>query len=121
MLRTFVALSVVAVAAWAQSPTPTTTPDPVALLRWVEHADPKVDLQRNIAKGDLRFLVFNGIASNIRPGNASDERVAKYGTRLIEGTMDGAVSKEHLQLQLKAHKYAYEYNELLLEYLKSRE
>jgi hypothetical protein len=95
--------------------------DPIEQLRWVEHADPKADLQRNVEHGDKRFLVFNGISGNMRPGHASDERVAKHGTRLMEGTTDAPLNKEHDRLIRIAIKYAERYNDLLFDYLKAHE
>jgi hypothetical protein len=96
-------------------------PDPIEQLRWVEHSDPKADLKRNIELGDTRFLVFNGISGNMRPGQASEERVAKHGIRLIEGTTDAPLNKEHDRLIRIAIKYAERYNDLLLDYLKAHE
>jgi hypothetical protein len=129
MKRIVLTLTIIAIASAAlsqpfkdhYSPATSPTPDPVAQLRWVDQADPKADLRRNIEKHDTRFLVFNGISSNMRPGLASDTRVAKHGTRLLEGTTEAPINEEHARLVLKAVKYAGEYNDLLLDYLKSHE
>ncbi len=57
----------------------------------------------------------------MRPGYASDERVGKHGIRLLEGTTDAPINEEHARLVLKAVKYAWEYNDLLLDYLKAHQ
>jgi len=89
-------------------------------LRWVEHADPKRDLQRNITKGDTRFLVCDGVSGNKPPVTMWDERVAKHETRVLEGTGEPH-NDEQARLIGKAIKYATQYNDLLLAYLKSHE
>ena len=100
----------------------TVVPEPRFDVWLLLHADPKADLGRNVARGDLRFFCIN-LKANSRscPGTASEERMATHGTRLIEDAGCVPRSEEHARAILKARDYAHTYNELLLDYLKSHQ
>ena len=102
--------------ALAQTP----TPEPIFDVWFVEHADPKVEFQRNLARGDLRFLCLRLIGTTC-PTQAGEWRIAKHGTRLIADSSDYPRSEAHQRAIEKAKEYAGIYNELLFEYLKTHE
>jgi hypothetical protein len=114
MLALFLAFLVFASAALGQTP----ISEPRFDVWLLEHADPKADLERNLARGDMRFLCVR-LISELCPTGAGEWRIAKHGTRLIEDTTDPPRSKEHWRLIQKAKDYAATYNALLFEYLKA--
>jgi hypothetical protein len=87
---------------------------------FVQHADPKAELERNIGRGDTRFLCIN-LIGRACPGNVSEERMAKHGTRMIEDAGDVPRTEEHARAIRKARDYAGLYNDLLLEWLKAHQ
>ena len=116
MLKRLLPLLIFASAALAQM----SAPEPRFDVWFVQHADPKAELERNLARGDMRFLCIN-LFSRVCPGPASEERMAKHGTRIIEDAGDVPRTEEHTRAIHKARDYAAVYNNLLLEWLKAHE
>ena len=119
MSARLISLVIFAGIAFGQEPTPTPTFD----VWFLQGRDPKSDLMRSIALGEMRFLCLNiSLAGVTCPGTAAEWRMAKQGTRLI-GDGAGCVprSEQHLRATLNARDYASSYNELLFEYLRSHE
>ena len=91
----------------------------VAELQWIDHADVRADFQRNVVeKRDLRFIAVNGISSNMIRGGDGQGHETKFGFWTIQGTGDAMMSKEHKRLVMKALRYAEQYNNMLVDYLR---
>lgn len=101
--------------------TPTPTPDdPVATLRWLDHADVKADVHRAVTeRHDTRFLGVLELGGIVPGADAPGEDILihYHGVRYLENTGCIISSPEHLRLAKKAMEYAAEYNRLLLQYL----
>ena len=115
MSARFLFLFVVTSVALAQTP----RPEPRFDVWFVQCADPKAELECNVGRGDTRFLCIN-LIGRACPGTASEKRMAKHGTRMIEDAGDVPRSDEHARAILRARAYAGVYNDLLLEWLKAR-
>jgi hypothetical protein len=91
----------------------------VTSLAQVKGANAEADLKVAIAKGDLRFVAVNGIASGMVPGtneNGLDRPfIEAHGKRTIQGTSD----YKDQRLNDLAWAYARAYNRDLLYYLRT--
>ena len=95
------------------------TENAVAELHWIDHADVRADFQRNVVeRQDFRFIAVNGISSNMIRGGDGQGHETKFGFWTIQGTGDAAMSTEHERLIMKALRYAEQYNNMLVDYLR---
>jgi hypothetical protein len=89
-------------------------------LSWVKDANPQLDCEAAINRGDLRFLAVNGVASGMVVGTEQHGKdralIQRHGVRMIEGTSD----HENVRLSMRASAYAQAYNGALLRYLHAR-
>ena len=87
-------------------------------LARLKSADPEVDVQVAMRKGDYRFVGLMGYALEV-PGINQREFQEKYrdqyGVKTIEGTSDYLETPEIGELWLLGRRYAERYNRLLLE------
>ncbi|TRZ48774.1 hypothetical protein D4Q80_03255 [bacterium] len=81
--------------------------------------NPKVDMERNFAHGDKRFISICGIVCYC-PGIEKNNYnfVKQFGSRIIQGTSDMTERGEYVELYNSAKKYAELYNQALLKKLK---
>ena len=98
---------------YAESP-----PPEIEALRWVLNANPVTDAKKAVERNDRTLLGVHGYTWTI-PGVEESEKHEyrkKYGLKLIEGTGDVVLNREHLDLIKKATEYARRYNMYLLEH-----
>jgi hypothetical protein len=90
-------------------------------LRRIASSDPAFDFQEAISRKDFRLIGLKTVGLEI-PGTTSFAEHLKYkdllGVRLIGGTGDVLMSKQHSELQGKARAYAVSYNTMMLRYLR---
>jgi hypothetical protein len=97
-------------------PTATTQPvDYSSLTRALESRDVAADLKEALAHGDSRFMGVMGIGL-IVPGvpDYYKKHKGSRGVRVIPYTSDAIGSEAEQRLQSAAHRYAENYNRLLL-------
>lgn len=95
-------------------------PNEIQQLRWLDGADPIADAKAALDRKDFRLVGVNGYTW-IMPGvpeSLKFEYKKKYGMRILEGTSDNLLNKEHEWLDALAYNYAERYNEFLLVHLK---
>jgi hypothetical protein len=122
LLLIVVAFSFAYLAEAQPSASQSATPDDIARLRWLDHADVKADFHRVVEEQhDMRFLAVGSEARYIPAGRyKTDQLVAKYGSRnLAVGCVISG--DEALRLREKADAYANEYNQMLVRYLRSHQ
>ena len=128
MQRTLFCISIgLALTIMLQATFANTAQEDIAKLRWLEHANPAADFQRQVVQqDDMRFISVYGLSFSTEfPGlpdtPAAHRLVQKYGKHHIEGTTDVVSSREYHRLLEKASNYAKKYNVLLMRYLSSRD
>lgn len=101
--------------------------DAIALLKWLNDADPVKDAHKAIEKGDCRLRAVYGEALEV-PGfdfsKGYNQELSgtynyfrtKYGLNPIEGTSDVLFGAEHARLNKRAYEYALEYNRIILKH-----
>jgi hypothetical protein len=126
MQRTLFTLSIGTVLAITLRPSlAETAQENIAKLRWLEHANPAADFERQVVQQhDTRFMSVYGLSFSTEfPGlpdtPAAHRLVEKYGKHHVEGTTDVISGVEYHRLLDKAFDYAKRYNMLLLRYLNS--
>jgi hypothetical protein len=86
------------------------------LLGWVETANPVLDAEKALKKGETKLWALQGIGIYI-PG-VEQEKYKKItnelGYKILEGTSDSVYGEEHLRLIRLAEKYAKIYNAYIL-------
>ncbi len=88
----------------------------VALLKWIESADPIKDAQDALEINDHRLMAVYGFVLTI-PGVQPDKYIQFkefYGVKPIKGTSDHLANDEHVRLNKLAIAYSLEYNKIIL-------
>ena len=117
-MRTFATI-VILIAFFASTPVACAENNQIEQLRWIENANPTADAEAALKKKDYTLLAVQGYTWVI-PGTEElkkSEYKARYGVRVIQGTSDAALNKEHLRLIHRATEYAASYNRYLLKRL----
>jgi hypothetical protein len=89
-------------------------------LRSLNLREPKKDLIENVKNSDYRFMgvcLYYCYAPGLE--NQDTDLVEKRGLRILEGTSDNIEGDQHMKLIGTAMRYAEEYNQGLLEMIKS--
>ena len=108
----------------ATAPAPSPSPAPRTLTADKEvlnHNDPAGDFAKFWEKGDRRFVGMMNVGFSL-PGIASDLRPTlekEFGIKMIDGITDIVNDTYPLWLHRAAQSYAEQYNQLLLERLRS--
>ena len=92
----------------------------VKQLEWLNDANPQIDFEKAIVKGDYRFLGLYGRGQfvpgiNIKCLNYDNDII------FIKGTSDAFEGYEHEKLNAIAWVYADNYNMRMLRYLRERD
>jgi len=117
-MRAFAALAI-ALTFFANVPAARAEENQIEQLRWIEKANPTTDAEAALKKNDHTLLAVQGYTWVI-PGtdeSRKSEYKTRYGVRVIQGTSDAAINKEHLRLIRLATEYAANYNRYLLKRL----
>lgn len=117
-MRAFVAIAI-ALTFFVNVPVANAEENQIEQLRWIEKANPATDAEAALERNDHTLLAVQGYTWVI-PGtdeSKKSEYKTRYGVRVIQGTSDAVISKEHLRLIRLATEYAANYNRHLLRHL----
>ena len=85
----------------------------------LRNADPVSDLNHAIKNKDYRFKAVYGFALEVPGISDFDKKYPQYGFNPMEGTSDHFDSKDAVEFDIEAKKYAEKYNRLLEAKIKS--
>lgn len=84
-------------------------------LTWLEIADPQVDAELALSRGDFRLMALP-LRNRVIPGielDQSQNYALKCGVKLMPGITDAIKGEEHRQQMKQAHEYALAYNTII--------
>lgn len=84
-------------------------------LKWINKANPVVDANKALQQGNYKYYAVYG-DDFVIPGmsyEVSKSIINSNNYLAIEGTGDDMCSSEHLNLNIKAYKYAEHYNQAI--------
>ena len=117
-MRAFAAVAI-ALTFFVNVPAARAEENQIEQLRWIEKANPTTDAEAALKKNDHTLLAVQGYTWVI-PGTDESKKFeykSRYGVRVIQGTSDAVINKEHLRLIRLATEYAANYNRHLLKRL----